>query len=171
MNNIEYRNKLLESKGKLRAVAASIVGARSEIDDFLHDTFVYFLKNENRYINHPALEAQLVMKIKNIIKDKNKSKASQVESLDDQNNNISDDNEYMETNINTDNEKEELLIMRMTFDKALKKIKQKCREILNLKRIDKTNEEISGLLEIEIGTVKSRVARCSEELRSIIFDE
>ena len=111
------------------------------------------------------------MKIKNIIKDKNKSKASQVESLDDQNNNISDDNEYMETNIDTDNEKEELLIMRMTFDKALKKIKQKCREILNLKRIDKTNEEISGLLEIEIGTVKSRVARCSEELRSIIFDE
>ncbi len=158
MSSSDYRDRLLASRGKLRSVAASRVGARYEIDEFLHDTYVYFLKNESRYMNHPALEGILVDKIKGVIADRHKSKS------------YNNNDEYQESDYYSDDAKEETIIMKMTFDKAFKKIQQKCREILNLKKSGETNEEISELLEIEIGTVKSRVARCSEELRSIIFD-
>lgn len=172
MTNKEYRGKLLSSNKKLRAVAASVIGLCAEVDDYVHDTYIYFLKNEKKYIHHPNIEALLVLKIKGLILDNFKSKrykdtVSTASVLDD----LESEFEYESTNISNNNENEDEKLKRIDFEKGFKKIKQKCREILNLSISGENYNSIASILEIEIGTVKSRIARCIDNLRSVVINE
>jgi RNA polymerase sigma-70 factor (ECF subfamily) len=159
--NLIYTEKLENMYKTLYKVAVSRKGV-NEADDLVHDTIIYLVKNKSKLEIHENLEAFAVWKLKNIIIDKFRSESKKINIAEDQN--ISN-----EQGLFSDEEDEETRIRKMTFYNGFKKLSEDCQTILNLQISGNNYESISNILMIEVGTVGSRLTRCTNSLKEAIY--
>jgi RNA polymerase sigma factor (sigma-70 family) len=158
-NNFTYAEKLENMYKNLYRVAAS--RSINDADDIVHDTMIYLVKNKTKYEFHENLEAFAVWKLKNIIIDRFRSESKKSDMVDDQNVSNAE-------GLFSDEEDEEMRIKKMTLYDGLKKISEDCQTILNLQISGNNYESISNILSIEVGTVGSRLARCTDALKGVV---
>ena len=59
-------------------------------------------------------------------------------------------------------------IKKISMYQAMQNISEDCQQILNLQISGNSYQSISSALSIEVGTVGSRIARCTESLKEIV---
>ena len=163
----KYREQLRTIYQNLYRVAISLRGAnKNEInkysaEDLVHDTFEYLVKNSEKYISHPNLEAFAIWKMKNINIDKYRSDQKKEYLHQDQD--IGDNNQLF-----SDEENEDMKLKKLTMYKAMEKLGEDCQQILNLQISGNSYQSIASILTIEVGTVGSRLLRCTEKLGELV---
>ena len=163
----KYKEQLKSIYKNLYRVAISLRGANiNEInkysaEDLVHDTFEYLVKNSEKYIAHPNLEAFAIWKMKNINIDKYRSEQRKEYLHQDQD--IGDNNQIF-----SDEESEDVKLKKFTMYKAMEKLGEDCQQILNLQISGNSYQSIANILTIEVGTVGSRLLRCTEKLGELV---
>ena len=155
-----YSEKLEQIYPNLYRVARSRKGA-NDADDLVHDTMIYLVKNKAKYEFHENILALAIWKLKNIIIDRYRAESKKINMIEDKD--ISNDEGLF-----SDEETEEQKIRKLTFNAGMKKISEDCQEILNLQIAGNSYEAISSMLTIEVGTVGSRLVRCTESLKEAV---
>ena len=144
--------------------ALSITRGKGDPWDLVIGAYEYLKKNEEKYKKHPNIKAIARRKMRNLHIDefrKNKrftsitdEKGQDLEIADEKQLDISD-----QLNLSFKTRKVLSIINSMG---------EKCREILWLRSLRKTYEEIAEEINIPIGTVMSRLAKCRIELRGLM---
>ena len=144
--------------------ALSITRGKGDPWDLVIGAYEYLKKNEEKYKDHPNIKAIAISKMKNLHIDefrKNKRFTSMtdkegrdIEIADEKQLDISD-------KISLSFESKKTLSIINTME-------EKCREILLLKALRKTYEEIAKEISIPIGTVMSRLKNCRKELKGLM---
>jgi|TARA_B100001093_G_scaffold517710_1_gene600115 RNA polymerase sigma-70 factor (ECF subfamily) len=161
MSNVSrYKQKLRDIYPNLYRIGFSLRGA-NDADDLVQDTYSYLVKNSEKYIDHPNLEAFAIWKMKNINIDRYRSEKRKGY--------MSDDEEIRDyENLFADEDNEEMKLKKISMYKAMTKISEDCQQILNLQISGNSYQSIASALTIEVGTVGSRIARCTDSLREIV---
>jgi RNA polymerase sigma-70 factor (ECF subfamily) len=144
--------------------ALSITRGKGDPWDLVIGAYEYLKKNEEKYKKHPNIKAIARRKMRNLHIDefrKNKrftsitdEKGQDLEIADEKQLDISD-----QLNLSFKTRKVLSIINTMG---------EKCREILWLRSLRKTYEEIAEEINIPIGTVMSRLAKCRIELKGLM---
>ena len=144
--------------------AQSITRGKGDPWDLVNGAYEYLKKNEEKYKKHPNIKAIARRKMRNLHIDefrKNKrftsitdEKGQDLEIADEKQLDISD-----QLNLSFKTRKVLSIINTMG---------EKCREILWLRSLRKTYEEIAEEINIPIGTVMSRLAKCRIELKGLM---
>ena len=144
--------------------ALSITRGKGDPWDLVIGAYEYLKKNEEKYKKHPNIKAIARRKMRNLHIDefrKNKrftsitdEKGQDLEIADEKQTDILD-----KIILSFENRKVLSIINSMG---------EKCREILWLRSLRKTYEEIAEEINIPIGTVMSRLANCKKELKGLM---
>ena len=148
----------------LLGYALKLTRGKGDPWDLVNGVCEYFLKNKEKYMNHPNRKAIAILKMQGLHKDefrKNKrftsmtdEKGQDLEIADEKELDISD-----KISLSFESKKVLSIIYNMG---------EKCREILDLALDHKTYKEMSERLDIPIGTVMSRLANCRIELKGLM---
>ena len=145
----------------LVVIAQGIVGTKMDPEEIVNGAVEYIITNREKYMNHPNLEALAIWKMKNINIDRYRSEQKKGY--------VSEEEEIRDyENLFADEDNEEMKIKKISMYKAMQNISEDCQQILNLQISGNSYQSISSALSIEVGTVGSRIARCTESLKEIV---
>ena len=68
----------------------------------------------------------------------------------------------------SDEEDEDMRLKKLTMYKAMEQLGEDCKQILNLQISGNSYQAIASILTIEVGTVGSRLLRCTEKLGELV---
>jgi RNA polymerase sigma-70 factor (ECF subfamily) len=129
-----------------------MVQNKAEAEDLLQDTFLKVMKSESDKIEN--MKAWLITVARNTVYDhwrREKRKRTLMPFLKRKKRNID---------------------LKLDIEREIEKLSPKLKEVIILREINQLNyEEISEILGIEIGTVKSRLNRARKELRNLLGGE
>ena len=132
--------------------------------DLINGWVEYYLKNKEKYINHPNLKAVAVLKMKGLLIDHFRKSKKLTSTTTEERGEIEfeDKNFNIEKNIEISEEYKKTL-------KIILNMGEKCKEILLLAADGSTMEEIKEIMELKsLGTALSRLSNCRKELRGLI---
>lgn len=139
--------------GELRVFARSRCRNQHDADDFVQKTLVRMLESEHLF-RGGKLIAWAITIMKNIIIDDARSMRGKIfTDIDEESISSYEDDTTFKINDMND---------------ALQQLTKKCREVLVLFGFGHTYEEISISLNIEKGTVMSRLSRCRQHLIQVM---
>jgi len=122
-------------------------------------------KMASRLIEIDNLQAYLITMVKNRIKDENRKSYRDINEGDLT---IEDGPNFFDTI--SDDASRELPCDPLLFEKIKKTFREngpECKEIIMLGCMDHSYQEISKIMDLAIGTVKSKMARCREKYASL----
>ena len=140
--------------------------SKNQLDpwDLINGWVEYYLKNKDKYINHPNLKAVAVLKMKGLLIDHFRKSKKLTSTTTEERGEI----EFEDKSFNI----EENMEISEKYKKTLSIILnmgEKCKEILLLTADGSTMEEIKEAMELKsLGTVLSRLSNCRKELRGLI---
>ena len=140
--------------------------SKNQLDpwDLINGWVEYYLKNKEKYINHPNLKAVAVLKMKGLLIDHFRKPKKLTSTTTEERGEIEfeDKNFNIEKNIEISEEYKKTL-------KIILNMGEKCKEILLLAADGSTMEEIKEIMELKsLGTALSRLSNCRKELRGLI---
>jgi len=149
MMNIE--NVFLDYNDYIFKYIYSMVQNRAEAEDLLQDTFIKVMKAKNKDIRN--WKSYLITIARNTVYDHWRKRKNKL-SLD------------LFDKLKTKNKDIEL---KLDIEKGIKNLSPKLKEVIILREINQLDyKEIADILEIEKGTVKSRLSRAREELKNFL---
>jgi RNA polymerase sigma-70 factor (ECF subfamily) len=155
MDNKKFEEIYIKFKNPLKSFVFRIIGDRDKAEDIVQEVFLKFFRNRKKIY---ADKAWLYKVAKNLSIDylrKEKRKGLIY---------FSDDEDFYYDPF-------KIFVLKMRLKKALFRIKREFREVFILREIEGYSyEEISKVLSIPIGTVKSRLRRAREYLRKELKD-
>ena len=142
---------------KLRAIARGITrGNKTLADEILSGSLLYFYENYEKLKDHPNIMAYLIQKMKSLYIDHLRKEARY--SAEDTNQNYVDRNqETLEEKI----DKKQKLIKLREF---IKKMDEKCSEILMMWIEAISTKVMADILDINENTVLTRIHNCRKKL-------
>ena len=140
--------------------------SKNQLDpwDLINGWVEYYLKNKEKYINHPNLKAVAVLKMKGLLIDHFRKSKKLTSTTTEERGEIEfeDKNLNIEKNIEISEEYKKTLNIILNMG-------EKCKEILLLTADGSTMEEIKEIMELKsLGTALSRLSNCRKELRGLI---
>lgn len=169
-------SELIDSyQNKVFSLAFRLIGNEDDAEDISQEIFVKFFRTVNLFKGESSLATWLyritVNEVKNFWKSKtmrNSLKTKSIDSLSDpEDENIAKVQFADPTPSPRDIASENELLSHL--ERLMKKISDEFREILILRfKENLSYEEIASILNINIGTVKSRLARARIELKSLM---
>jgi RNA polymerase sigma-70 factor (ECF subfamily) len=149
MMNIE--NIFLDYNDYIFKYIYGMVQNRAEAEDLLQDTFIKVMKAKNKDIRN--WKSYLITVARNTVYDHWRKRKNKF-SLD------------LFDNLRTKNKDIEL---KLDIEKGIKNLSPKLKEVIILREINGLDyNEIADVLEIEKGTVKSRLSRARDELKNFL---
>ena len=149
----------------LVVIAQGIAKGSCDPYDLVNGAMEYLIKNKEKYMDHPNLKALAVLKMKGLfIDDIRKSKS--FTSLTDK--------EGKEMEIKDEQqldmvEKMELSSKAKKVLKTIKRMGEKCQEILMLAADQMSMQEMQEITGVKsLGTVLSRLSNCRKELKGLL---
>ena len=144
--------------------ALSITRGKGDPWDLVIGAYEYLKKNEEKYKKHPNIKAIARRKMRNLHIDEFR-KNKRFTSITDE--------KGQDLEIADEKQTDILDKIILSFEKRkvlsiINSMGEKCREILWLRSLRKTYEEIAEEINIPIGTVMSRLAKCRIELRGLM---
>ncbi|MFZ7120897.1 MAG: RNA polymerase sigma factor [Eubacteriaceae bacterium] len=155
-----------EYSRKVYNIVFRIIGNEEDTKDISQEVFIKIYKKIKTFKEQSELSTWIYRIAVNCAKDHLKKRKENifVHDFNQSQNNMLSNEDIPEDNVES-KENTEILI------NALDRLKQEQREIIVLKDIqDFTYEEISKILKISLGTVKSRLSRSRVRLRSILLE-
>ena len=140
----------------LRVIARGIAKGKLDPDELVNGAVEYLISNKEKYMDHPNLIAVAVLKMKGLYIDEIR-KTKKFTSMTDEKGQDLEIADEKQTDIL------DKIILSFENRKVLSIINsmgEKCREILWLRSLRKTYEEIAEEINIPIGTVMSRLKNC-----------
>lgn len=140
--------------------------SKNQLDpwDLINGWVEYYLKNKEKYVNHPNLKAVAVLKMKGLLIDHFRKSKKLTSTTTEERGEIEfeDKNFNIEKNIEISEEYKKTLNIILNMG-------EKCKEILLLAADGSTMEEIKEIMELKsLGTALSRLSNCRKELRGLI---
>ena len=140
--------------------------SKNQLDpwDLINGWVEYYLKNKEKYINHPNLKAVAVLKMQGLLIDHFRKSKKLTSTTTEERGEIEfeDKNFNIEKNIEISEEYKKTLNIILNMG-------EKCKEILLLAADGSTMEEIKEIMELKsLGTALSRLSNCRKELRGLI---
>ena len=140
--------------------------SKNQLDpwDLINGWVEYYLKNKEKYTNHPNLKAVAVLKMKGLLIDHFRKSKKLTSTTTEERGEIEfeDKNFNIEKNIEISEEYKKTLNIILNMG-------EKCKEILLLAADGSTMEEIKEIMELKsLGTALSRLSNCRKELRGLI---
>ena len=158
------KEKLENLVKRLRVLARGIARGNCDPDDLVNGFVEYYLKNEEKLMDHPNLIAFAVWKMKNLNIDELR-KSKNLTSLTDQE---GKDMEIIDDKQPDMYEKMELKSKSKKVLNIIKGMGEKCQQILILRGNGMSYEEMAEIAKIPIGTVMSRLLNCRKELAGLL---
>ena len=158
------KEKLENLVKRLRVLARGIARGNCDPDDLVNGFVEYYLKNEEKLMDHPNLIAFAVWKMKNLYIDELR-KSKNLTSLTDQE---GKDMEIIDDKQPNMYEKMELKSKSKKVLNIIKGMGEKCQQILILRGNGMSYEEMAEIAKIPIGTVMSRLLNCRKELAGLL---
>jgi RNA polymerase sigma-70 factor (ECF subfamily) len=153
---LKVADKLIAIYPKLLRYAVGFTKQKATAEDLVMEVITKLLEASN-LTEDVNIEAYAMRSIRNLFINVNKKSQRTVSEQ-----NISGESTYD----NTADPVSGNFVTSGDLEKALMGLEVKCRDILSLFAIGNTYKEIAGVLEVEIGTVMSRMARCRQHLIS-----
>ena len=145
--------ELLAIIPELRVFARSRCHIQSDADDFVQKTLLRMLERDHLF-RGGRLIAWGITIMKNILIDEGRSRANKTYT------------DFDEESLPSSNESDPFEINDV--NDALNTLSKKCREVLVLFGFGHSYDEISDSLNIEKGTVMSRLSRCRQQLIKVM---
>ena len=140
--------------------------SKNQLDpwDLINGWVEYYLKNKDKYIDHPNLKAVAVLKMKGLLIDHFRKSKKLTSTTTEERGEI----EFEDKSFNIEKNMEISEEYKKTLSIILN-MGEKCKEILLLAADGSTMEEIKEAMELKsLGTVLSRLSNCRKELRGLI---
>ena len=154
-------------------------------EDFIQKSYLYVIKNRRRLVqtnitgtkfaleDHPNLIAYVKMKINSEMLDYIKSskyrEEVQIALVTDAEGNKTEYDFSDSQGLYASDNSEDRMLDKYDLDKGMKKIDEMCRKLLTYSSTGYSFEDISKKMEITIGTVGSRLNRCTKKLRDLLI--
>lgn len=123
----------------------------------------YYLKNKDKYMDHPNLKAVAVLKMKGLFIDHfRKSKNLTSTTTEERGEREFEDERFnIEENMQINERAKKTL-------SVINNMGEKCKEILMLAADDMDYKTMAEIIKAPIGTVMSRLANCRKELKGLV---
>lgn len=154
-------------------------------EDFIQKSYLYVIKNRRRLVqtnitdakfaleDHPNLIAYVKMKINSEMLDYIKSskyrEEVQIALVTDAEGNKTEYDFSDSQGLYASDNSEDRMLDKYDLDKGMQKIDEMCRKLLTYSSTGYSFEDISRKMEITIGTVGSRLNRCTKKLRDLLI--
>tara|TARA_B100000795_G_C22805287_1_gene444428 strand:- start:1210 stop:1800 length:591 start_codon:yes stop_codon:yes gene_type:complete len=154
-------------------------------EDFIQKSYLYVIKNRRRLVqtnitdakfaleDHPNLIAYVKMKINSEMLDYIKSskyrEEVQIALVTDAEGNKTEYDFSDSQGLYASDNSEDRMLDKYDLDKGMQKIDEMCRKLLTYSSTGYSFEDISIKMEITIGTVGSRLNRCTKKLRDLLI--
>ena len=140
--------------------------SKNQLDpwDLINGWVEYYLKNKEKYINHPNLKAVAVLKMKGLLIDHFRKSKKLTSTTTEERGEIEfeDKTSNIEDSIEISEEYKKTLSIILNMG-------EKCKEVLLLAADGSTMEEIREIMGLNsLGTALSRLSNCRKELRGLI---
>ena len=142
-------------------------------EDFIQKSYLYVIKNRKRLEDHPCLIAYVKQKITSEMLDYLKSskykEEVQIALVTDAEGNKTEYDFSDSQGLYASDNSEDRMLDKYDLYKKMKQIDEMCRELLKYHSDGYSFEDISRKMEITIGTVGSRLNRCTKKLRDLLI--
>ena len=154
-------------------------------EDFIQKSYLSVIKNRRRLVqtnitdakfaleDHPNLIAYVKMKINSEMLDYIKSskyrEEVQIALVTDAEGNKTEYDFSDSQGLYASDNSEDRMLDKYDLDKGMQKIDEMCRKLLTYSSTGYSFEDISRKMEITIGTVGSRLNRCTKKLRDLLI--
>jgi|TARA_B110000090_G_C13303115_1_gene416567 RNA polymerase sigma-70 factor (ECF subfamily) len=152
---LDFANTLIAIWPKLMKYSRSLTKGNYAAEDLVMEVITKILESAERIDPNTNLEAYAIRAIKNTFLNEVKWDNKTVSEINDSGESIYDE---------TRDENSGKFTESGDLEKILMNLGSKCKEILVLFGIGSSYKEIASLLDVKIGTVMSRMARCRGSL-------
>ena len=139
--------------------------AKNQLDpwELVNGWVEYYLKNKDRYMDHPNLKAVAVLKMKGLLIDHfRKSKNLTSTTTEERGELEFEDKRFnLEQNVQISERAKKTL-------SAINNMGEKCKEILLLAADEMDYKKMAEIINVPMGTVMSRLANCRKELKGLV---
>jgi RNA polymerase sigma-70 factor (ECF subfamily) len=158
-----FKINVLPARSKLQRFAKRLLGSAEEAEDTVQDVFLRMWNMREKLDAYNSVEALAMRITKNICLDKQKSKRSQLLSLENH-------SHYTSTAIAASPErKAEMSNTKSIIENAINQLPETQKMIMQLRDIEEFEfEEIAEIMQVDINYIRVNLSRARKKIREIL---
>lgn len=152
MTSIEFHTQLINLESSLFKFAFRLVNKRTDAQDLVQDTFLRVLSSQGKYVEKVSFKAWTFTIMKNTFIDRYRRNSNKVIYSDQDNSQF-----FMSKTMTSGSDEPDVIYSAMEIDRNIENLNEKFRIPFNMYLNGYKYKEIADKLNMNLGTVKSRI--------------